>query len=108
MFRLAGVFAVIPTAMILTVSFFVLFALRKLEAGALKVFGFVIVALLWISAGIIFSSGMYTLATGNLPKMCPMKQMMMQKMMKDKMPGPMMDSTMPKEKSPCGMKSGSM
>ncbi len=106
MFRLAGAFTVIPTAMILTVSFFVLFALRKLETGALKVFGFVVVALLWISAGIIFSSGIYTLATGNLSKICPMKQMMMHKMMKDKMPA--MDSSIPKEKSPCGMKSGSM
>ena len=92
--RLMGLFAIVPTTLILTVSFFVLFVVRKAESGALKVFGYVVAALLWASAILILSSGVYTLATGK----CPMQKMMMQKqemmcrkMMMDR---PMMDKSM--------------
>lgn len=90
MLRLMGVFAIIPTTMLLVVSFFVLFTLRKTEAQALKVFGYVIVALLWCAAILVFSMGIYTISTGRHPMMC-----MMQGMKECKMQG-MMGGEMPK------------
>jgi len=96
--RLTGLFAIVPASLVLTVSFFVLLALRKVESNVLKAFGYVIAALLWVSALLVFSSGVYTLSTGK----CPMQKMMMQKkgriyhdMMGKKM---MMDKQMMMEK----------
>jgi hypothetical protein len=85
MFRLLGLFAIIPTTVLLTISFFVLFTLRKTEAGGLKVFGYVISALLWCGALLVFSLGIYTISTGR----CIMQEMMqckMQGMMGEHMP----------------------
>jgi hypothetical protein len=73
--RLTGLFAIVPTTLVLTVSFFVLFTLRKVESNVLKSFGYIVAALLWVSALLLFSSGVYTLSTGK----CPMQKMMMQK-----------------------------
>jgi len=67
-----GIFAIIPTTLVLTVSFFVLFALREVKSNVLKAFGYVVAALLWLSALLVFSGGVYTLATGK----CPMQKMM--------------------------------
>jgi hypothetical protein len=75
-FQLIGVFALIPTTVLLTISFFVLFTLRKVDLEGLKAFGYVVAALLWISAAIIFGAGVYTMATGRHP-MIPMMQQMM-------------------------------
>jgi len=83
-FRILGLFSIIPTAALLTVSFFVLFALRKIETQGLKIFGYVVVALLWLAAILVFSAGVYTVTTGQHPAMC-----MMQEMMKSKKPGMM-------------------
>lgn len=74
--KFAVVFSVIPTTMLLTVSFFVLVVLRKIEEKALKAFGYVIVALLWLSALLIFSSGIYTAAKGRCPMIFGMHRMM--------------------------------
>ncbi len=76
MFRLLGLFAIIPTTVLLTISFFVLFTLRKTEAGGLKVFGYVISVLLWCGALLVFSLGIYTISTGR----CIMQEMMRCKM----------------------------
>lgn len=104
--RLAGLFAIIPAALLLTVSFFVLFTLRRIEEQGLKAFGYVIVTLLVIAALLIFSVGAYTIYTGRHPMMSMMQGMMQggmsgmmggrqmpamkqgqkQMMMKDKMP----------------------
>jgi hypothetical protein len=73
--RLMGLCAIVPTTLVLTVSFFVLFALREVKSNVLKAFGYVVAAFLWISALLIFSVGIYTLATGK----CPIQKMMMQK-----------------------------
>lgn len=73
--RLMGLGVIVPTTLILTVSFFVLFALREVKSNVLKAFGYVVAVLLWVSALLIFSVGIYTLATGK----CPMQKMMMQK-----------------------------
>ena len=98
--RLVGLFAIIPTTMLLIVSFFVLFAVRKLEEGALKTFGCVLAVLLWISASLVLSAGLYTIATGQHPLMPAIQQMMqmkcpmMDKMMNHPMMNPMMNQTM--------------
>jgi len=87
--RLAGLFAIIPAALLLTISFFVLFTLRKVETQGLKAFGYVIVTLLVIAALLIFSVGAYTVYTGRHPMMYMMQEMMkahMQGMMGGKMP----------------------
>jgi hypothetical protein len=73
--RLMGLCAIVPTTLILTVSFLVLVVVRKVESGALKIFGYVVTALLWLSAMLILSGGIFTLASGK----CPMQKMMMQK-----------------------------
>ena len=65
--RMLGLCAIIPATVLLTISFFVLYALRKVENGGLKVFGYVIAAFLWLSAALVFSGGIYTLSTGKHP-----------------------------------------
>ncbi len=80
MFRLIGLFAIVPTALLLTVSFFVLFAIRKVEVDGLRVFGYVVAAVLWIAALLVFSAGVYTIYTGRNAMPCPMMEMMRQKM----------------------------
>jgi uncharacterized membrane protein len=84
MFRLVGLFAIIPATLLLVVSYFVLLTLRKLENQGLKAFGYVIAALLWFGSLMVVSLGIYTLSTGRHPMMS-----MMQEMMKCKMYGPM-------------------
>ena len=83
-FRILGLFALIPVSLLLTVSFFILFALRKTEVQGLKAFGYVTAALVWVAALLVFSSGVYIISTGRPPMPC-----MMQNMMAGKMPGMM-------------------
>jgi hypothetical protein len=68
--RLMGVFALIPSTVLLTISFFVLVVARKVESHALKVFGYVVAAFLWASVAAIASAGLLTIATGRMP--CPL------------------------------------
>jgi hypothetical protein len=87
--RAMGLFAIIPATLLLTVSFFVLFAVRKIEIQGLKVFGYVIAALLWVSVLLVASCGVYTLSTGRHPVLSMMKEIMkcpMQPMMSSQMP----------------------
>ena len=93
MFRLLGLFAIIPATVLLTISFFVLFTLRTIKENALKVFGYVIVALLWTAALLTFLSGIYTVSTGKClmkPMMQQMMKMHMQEMMQPGEPSSMM------------------
>jgi len=82
--KLMGLFAVIPATVLLTLSFFVLFAVSKVEKPRLKVFGYTIAALLWLVAFLVFSTGIYMAVS-----CCPMKGYPMQEMMKCKMGGMM-------------------
>jgi len=75
--KLAAAFSLIPTTMELTLSFFVLVVLRKVEEQALKVFGYVIAALLWLCALLVFSSGVYFAAKGKCLMMRSMCRSMM-------------------------------
>lgn len=76
MIRVMGLFAFIPVAFILTVSFFVLCVLRKIEEKGLRAFGYVVAALLWGAALLVFAAGVYTISTGRHPLMCMMQEMM--------------------------------
>lgn len=67
MIRLSGIFTIIPATILLTISFFVLFAVTKIESIVLKNFGKVVAALLWISAGLFLLMGCYILVTGHHP-----------------------------------------
>jgi hypothetical protein len=87
--KFLGAFALIPATLLLTVSFFVLFAIRKAETGGLKVFGYVIAALLWVCATLAFSAGIYAIATGRHPVCAEMHKMMKGGMEKPMMPQPM-------------------
>lgn len=75
MFKALGLFSIIPFSVLLAVSFFILFVLRKETTGALRVFGYIIAALLWLGALLVFSAGLYTVYSGK-PMACPMQQMM--------------------------------
>jgi len=89
MLRLMGLFAIIPATVFLTISFFILFTIRKIETGGLRVFGYVITALLWCCSLLAFSVGVYTLSTGRHPMISMLKHMQcgqMQGMMQGRMP----------------------
>jgi len=79
-FRLLGVFTIIPITGLLTVSFFVLFAIRKTDLKSLKIFGYIIAVLLWISAVLVLAAGIYTVSTGRHPMMPMMEQMLRYRM----------------------------
>jgi hypothetical protein len=59
--------------MMLTVSFFVLFAVKKVEEKGLRAFGWAVAVLLWVVAALVFSAGIFALTTGCGPcgKMMP-------------------------------------
>lgn len=108
-FRVMGLFVVIPIALLLALSFFILFAVRKTQEQGLKAFGYVIAALLWLGSALVFSVGVYTVSTGRHPMMSLMQEMArckMQAMTPRYMPGympgvmPGRKQMMMKEKSP--------
>lgn len=89
-FKMLAVLAIIPTTIFLTISFFVLVIVRKVDGQGLKAFGYVVAACLWASAIVIFSSGVYMALTGKhfmkYKMMCPMMSDSLEmKCMKDKM-----------------------
>lgn len=92
MMNLMPLMAVIPIALLLTLSFFVLLALRKVEEKALKAFGYVVVSIIWLAVLVIFSGAVYKTAKGSMIMRCMCcKKMgmncMQQKEQKDNMSG---------------------
>jgi hypothetical protein len=84
-----GLFALIPTTLFLTISFFVLFTIRKIEERDLRAFGYLVAALLWLVALLFLYTGAYTAYTGKPQLPCMMHKMMpghMQKMISGQMP----------------------
>lgn len=76
-----GASMLIPLTMFLTLSFFVMLAVKKLETGNLKTFGKAVVVLLWLCATMILLAGLC----------CnPKEGRFMGKMMKGGMKCPMM------------------
>jgi hypothetical protein len=68
--RFIGVIACVPVTMLLTISFFVLVVIRKVESNSLKAFGYVVTSFLWVSAAIIAITGLLVIATGRMH--CPL------------------------------------
>jgi hypothetical protein len=81
MARLSHLMAIVPVALLLTVSFFVLFTLRKIEEKGLRIFGCVVVSFLWLATLVVFSSAVYKIAQAP----APMKSMMSPGMKMDSM-----------------------
>jgi len=79
--RIMGLCSIIPISILLTVSFFVLFAVQKTEMQGLKKFGRIIAVLLWISSTMIFTMGIFVLSTGHHPLFSKRHPMMCRKMM---------------------------
>lgn len=71
-----GLFTVIPVAILLAVSFFVLVVVRKVDAEPLKAFGYVIAVILWVAVLLIMSLGIYEVSTGKHPVIQFMKESM--------------------------------
>ncbi|MFA6357820.1 MAG: hypothetical protein WCY09_04030 [Candidatus Omnitrophota bacterium] len=82
--------AIVPIAILLTISFFVLLSMRKVEEKGLRAFGYVAVSFLWLAILVVFSGAIYKTAAGPFgerrtaqQKMrnCDMPQMMQQNRM---------------------------
>jgi hypothetical protein len=76
MLKLSYLIAIVPIAALLTVSFFVLFTLSKIEEKALKAFGYVVAGFLWLAALVVFSGAVYMMAQGSTVMKCMMQQKM--------------------------------
>jgi len=64
MSKLPQVMAVVPIAVLLTTSFFVLVTIRKIEEKGLRAFGYVVAGFLWLAALIVFASAAFGLGKG--------------------------------------------
>lgn len=64
MFRLCGIMVLIPIAVLLTLSFFVLFAVEKVQSNNVKLLGKVAAVVLWVAALVALLMGIYVLSTG--------------------------------------------
>ena len=83
------VFALVHAVILLTVSFFVLVVTRKNDSQNLKIFGYAIAVLLWVSAALILGGGL----RGNRPMCGKMDRPMMGgQMQKPPMGQPPMDA----------------
>lgn len=86
MFRFIGLLSIIPATVLLTISFFVIYATKKTEGEGLKKFGMTIAVLLWICSFLVFSAGVASV-------FCPRHGMMFkhhhEMMMKGDMKGEM-------------------
>ena len=94
--KAAGLISFIFTVLLLALSFFVLFVVRKTEAGGLKTFGYIIAILLWICAAIVFSAVISVTSARcnlNIPMMGRMRGQK-QAIMQGKTPGMMQGSQM--------------
>lgn len=84
------IFSLVPFILIISLSFFILVVISNVKTQALKVFGYVIVALCWLVAILIFS----TCVCKQMRGMCP--KMSMQRNMMDQSKGMQEDQAMPK------------
>ncbi|MBC8436312.1 MAG: hypothetical protein ISS32_02290 [Candidatus Omnitrophica bacterium] len=81
MLKTCALSGILPATLLLAASFFVLLAARKAEKEqALKVFGYVIVALLWLAALIALTAGIYNYPYGRRSLKCMKSGMMKQGM----------------------------
>ncbi|MEK6795465.1 MAG: hypothetical protein AABZ39_11845 [Spirochaetota bacterium] len=88
--------AIVPIAVLLTASFFVLLGVQKAETRTLKVFGIVVAVVLWVASGLVLTGGIMRTVHGG-----PMMRGMMHHRMEGKTDCP----PCPKGKD-CPMKDG--
>ena len=69
MFRLIGLFALLPITITLTISFFVLFTREKTASNKLRSFASILAVLLWLCAALALIGGIVVLSTGHCPCM---------------------------------------
>lgn len=91
MSRCCPLMAIVPISLFLTLSFFVLSVLRKIEEKWLKIFGYVVVSFLLLSALVVFSGAVFHMTNG----LGGMKCKMMQKMKMGSMSRMMQQNSMP-------------
>jgi hypothetical protein len=87
MMKMFPLLVIVPISVLLTLSFFVLYALRKVEEKPLKTFGYVVVGFIWLAALIMFSGAVYKMAKAPMPMKYMMQQRMGSMMQKDSMAG---------------------
>ncbi|MEI6831118.1 MAG: hypothetical protein WCK61_00205 [Candidatus Omnitrophota bacterium] len=79
MSKISSIIAVIPIALLLALSFFVLLSINKAQTKVLKIFGYAVAVILWLAVATIILGGVYGLAKGGDKAKCMMqKKMMMQ------------------------------
>ncbi len=81
MARLSPIMAVVPISFLLTLSFFVLLSLEKVQTKKLKNFGFLVVTIIWLAVLIIISGSARRLVKGVNQKKCMMRKEMMMRSM---------------------------
>lgn len=59
-----GWIAVVPVAVLLTISFFVLYTRTLVQEAALKMFGLVVAGVLWVAAAVVLGAGLFMVACG--------------------------------------------
>ncbi|HNW39173.1 MAG TPA: hypothetical protein PL125_00945 [Candidatus Omnitrophota bacterium] len=89
MSRFSHLMAIVPISVLLTASFFVLFALRKIEEKGLRIFGCVVTSLLWLATIVVFSGAVYKASQDDSAKY------MMHNMTQNRMPMDRMSQMMP-------------
>lgn len=72
--RFLGIYAIIPTIVLLTISFFVLVVVNNVKEKVLKSFGNVIAMLLWTAAAVVLATGIFVMSTGYCPLLKMMKK----------------------------------
>lgn len=75
MFKMMGLIVLVPASVLLALSFFVLLVLSKMEKGRLRLFGYAVVAVLWIVSASLFSAGFYKVFACNPRGGCSMQEM---------------------------------
>jgi len=109
---LASLFVVVPVSLLLTISFFVLVTARKVEGNALKIFGQVVVSLLWLAALVLFLGAFqmpgYNRMRGPMHQKAKMGGNMPMMMQREQVKLPSDNATLAKPKAkegkPCGNK----
>ncbi|MDD4955192.1 MAG: hypothetical protein PHP17_04040 [Candidatus Omnitrophica bacterium] len=56
------VFMLFPIIFLLSLSFFILLVLANVKTQTLKIFGYIIVALIWLTTVLVFAGGVYKAA----------------------------------------------
>lgn len=79
MIRLLGAFTIVPSTVLLTLCFFVLFALQRAEAREVKALGKIVAVLLCFCAGLVLAAGVYAMITGQHPLVMALQHILRQR-----------------------------